>query len=126
MDSLERVAGGRGAGPVATPRVLFTLCTKPAQQRVIRCERVVPYQECGPLLCRVPSPYGANRVAAPQDKTAGSKEMAEAARGGAHMDPEPVHLVVSGYVDEVPGGLGHIVVSEIEAPNLFANLVCSG
>ena len=62
----------------------------------------------------------------PQDKTAGSKEMAEAARGGAHMDPEPVHLVVSGYVDEVPGGLGRIVVSEIEALNLFANLVCSG
>jgi hypothetical protein len=52
--------------------------------------------------------------------------MAEAARGGAHMDPEPVHLVVSGYVDEVPGGLGRIVVSEIEALNLFANLVCSG
>ena len=71
---------------------------------------MVPYQECGPLLCRVPSPYGANRVAAPQDKTAGSKEMAEAARGGAHMDPEPVHLVVSGYVDEVPQGGGGFAV----------------
>eukprot|EP01043_Picozoa_sp_COSAG02_P100146 COSAG02_NODE_36237_length_457_cov_0.932961_1_plen_102_part_01 len=38
----------------------------------------------------------------PVERTLDSRSMAEAARAGAHIDPEPMHLVVSGYVDDVP------------------------
>lgn len=44
----------------------------------------------------------------PIERKPDSKAMADAARAGAHIDPEPMHLVVSGYVDDVPksgGGL---------------------
>lgn len=44
----------------------------------------------------------------PTERTEQSRSMADAARAGAHIDPEPAHLMVSGYVDAVPesgGGL---------------------
>ena len=36
--------------------------------------------------------------------------LADAARAGAHIDPEPVHLVASAYVDKVPKGGGGIAL----------------
>jgi len=46
----------------------------------------------------------------PREKTADSPALADAARAGAHLDPEPMHLVVSAYVDTVPKGGGGIAL----------------
>ena len=46
----------------------------------------------------------------PKQRTSSSPSMADAARAGAHIDPEPVHLVVSGYIDKVPQGGGGIAL----------------
>jgi hypothetical protein len=46
----------------------------------------------------------------PQERTSASPSLAAAARRGAHIDPEPVHLVVSGYIDKVPKDGGGIAV----------------
>ena len=46
----------------------------------------------------------------PQERTDSSPSMADAARIGAHIDPEPMHLVVSGYIDRVPKGGGGIAL----------------
>lgn len=46
----------------------------------------------------------------PQEKTDASPAMADAARENAHIDPEPMHLVVSGYIDTVPKGGGGIAL----------------
>ena len=46
----------------------------------------------------------------PKERTSSSPAMADAARAGAHIDPEPMHLVVSGYIDKVPQGGGGIAL----------------
>jgi len=46
----------------------------------------------------------------PQEPTDESLPLAEAARKGAHIDPEPMHMVVSGYIDNVPKGGGGIAL----------------
>ena len=46
----------------------------------------------------------------PKEPTSSSPSMADAARAGAHIDPEPMHLVVSGYIDKVPQGGGGIAL----------------
>ena len=46
----------------------------------------------------------------PQERANSSPAMADAARAGAHIDPEPVHLAVSGYIDKVPQGGGGIAL----------------
>lgn len=46
----------------------------------------------------------------PEEKTATSPSMADAARAGAHIDPEPVQLIASGYIDRVPKGGGGIAL----------------
>ena len=42
----------------------------------------------------------------PRERTSSSPSLADAARAGAHIDPEPMHLVASGYIDKVPQGGG--------------------
>ena len=44
----------------------------------------------------------------PQDRTDASPSLAASARAGAHIDPEPVQVVVSGYIDKVPKDGGGI------------------
>lgn len=46
----------------------------------------------------------------PQERTDASPRLADAARAGAHIDPEPVHVVASGYIDKVPQGGGGIAL----------------
>ena len=46
----------------------------------------------------------------PEERDESSPSFREAALGGAHMDPEPVHLVVSGYIDTVPQNGGGIAL----------------
>ena len=46
----------------------------------------------------------------PKERTSSSPSLADAARAGAHIDPEPVHLVASGYIDKVPQGGGGIAL----------------
>ena len=46
----------------------------------------------------------------PQERTDASPSLADAARAGAHIDPEPMHFVVSGYIDTVPKGGGGIAL----------------
>ena len=45
----------------------------------------------------------------PEKRVSSSPSLRVSALAGAHIDPEPVHLVVSGYIDRVPkngGGIG--------------------
>lgn len=46
----------------------------------------------------------------PVERTPESRSWQDAARAGAHIDPEPMHLVVSGYVDDVPEGGGGLAL----------------
>ena len=46
----------------------------------------------------------------PQERTSSPPSLADAARASAHIDPEPMHMVVSGYVDKVPQGGGGIAL----------------
>ena len=46
----------------------------------------------------------------PREHTGDSTILADAARAGAHIDPEPMHLVASAYVDQVPKGGGGIAL----------------
>lgn len=46
----------------------------------------------------------------PQERVDPSPSLVDVARASAHIDPEPVHLVVSGYIDKVPKGGGGIAV----------------
>ena len=46
----------------------------------------------------------------PREHTGDSTILADAARTGAHIDPEPMHLVASAYVDQVPKGGGGIAL----------------
>ena len=46
----------------------------------------------------------------PRERKEDSLPMADAARKGAHIDPEPMHLVVSGYIDHVPKDGGGTVL----------------
>ena len=46
----------------------------------------------------------------PTEHTPDSPTMAAAARQGAHIDPEPMHCVVSGYIDDVPKGGGGLAL----------------
>lgn len=46
----------------------------------------------------------------PQERTASSPTMASAAKAGAHLDPPPKHLVVSGLLDNVPKGGGGLAL----------------
>jgi hypothetical protein len=46
----------------------------------------------------------------PRDRTDEPRSLADAARAGAHIDPEPMHVVVSGYIDTVPPGGGGITL----------------
>ena len=46
----------------------------------------------------------------PMERADDSPTMAESARNGAHLDPEPCHLVVSALVDEVPQGGGGLAL----------------
>ena len=43
-----------------------------------------------------------------QERPDDAPSLGEAARKGAHIDPEPMHMVVSGYIDNVPKGGGGI------------------
>lgn len=45
-----------------------------------------------------------------QERTDDSRSLADAARAGAHIDPEPVHVVASGYIDRVPESGGGIAL----------------
>jgi hypothetical protein len=42
----------------------------------------------------------------PRQRTDESPTLVDAARAGAHIDPEPMHFVVSGYIDTTPPGGG--------------------
>ena len=46
----------------------------------------------------------------PRARTGDALPLADAARAGAHIDPEPVHLVASAYIDHVPQGGGGIAL----------------
>ena len=46
----------------------------------------------------------------PRERHSDSPALADAARAGAHIDPEPVHLVASAYVDKVPKDGGGIAL----------------
>ena len=46
----------------------------------------------------------------PEKRVSSSSSLRRAALVGAHIDPEPVHLVVSGYIDDVPKNGGGIAV----------------
>lgn len=46
----------------------------------------------------------------PRERTNDAPPLAESARAGAHIDPEPMHMVVSGYIDTVPKGGGGIAL----------------
>jgi hypothetical protein len=46
----------------------------------------------------------------PRGRKGASLSLADAARAGAHIDPEPMHLVASGYVDKVPKDGGGIAL----------------
>ena len=46
----------------------------------------------------------------PEKRVPSSPSLRQSALAGAHIDPEPVHLVVSGYIDRVPEDGGGIAV----------------
>ena len=46
----------------------------------------------------------------PQERTDSSPALTDAARASAHIDPEPVHLVASAYIDRVGQGGGGIAL----------------
>ena len=46
----------------------------------------------------------------PSERPPAAPPLATAARAGAHVDPEPMHLVVSGYLDRVPQGGGGLAL----------------
>lgn len=46
----------------------------------------------------------------PQERTDESPPLAEAARKGAHIDPQPMQMVASAYIDKVPEGGGGIAL----------------
>ena len=46
----------------------------------------------------------------PRERPDSPPSLADAARAGAHIDPEPMHMVVSGYIDNVPKGGGGITL----------------
>lgn len=44
----------------------------------------------------------------PRERPNDAPSLADAARAGAHIDPEPMHMVASAYIDRVPEGGGGI------------------
>jgi ectoine hydroxylase-related dioxygenase (phytanoyl-CoA dioxygenase family) len=46
----------------------------------------------------------------PRERTSASPSLADAARAGAHIDPEPMHMVATAYVDKVPKDGGGIAL----------------
>ena len=46
----------------------------------------------------------------PQERPDDAPSLADSARAGAHIDPEPMQVVVSGYIEDVPQGGGGIAL----------------
>jgi hypothetical protein len=80
-----------GAGELVEPQVTSTVADPDPRGRRLRGWPMWGGRELRGMYCVLP-----------QERTAASPSVAEAARRGAHCDPEPMHLVVSGYVDAVP------------------------
>ena len=88
-----------GEGEVVTPQVSSTAADPDPRGSRLRGWPVWGGKELRGLYCVLP-----------QERTNASPEMAAAARAGAHIDPEPVHVVVSGYIDKVPQDGGGIAL----------------
>ena len=89
-----------GEGEVVTPQVSSTAADPDPRGSRLRGWPVWGGKELRGLYCVLP-----------QERTNASPVMAAAARAGAHIDPEPVHVVVSGYIDKVPQDGGGIALS---------------
>lgn len=88
-----------GTGQVVTPEVTSTAADPDPRGSRLRGWPVWGGKELRGLYCVLP-----------QERTDSSPALANAARADAHIDPEPVHLVASGYIDKVPQGGGGIAL----------------
>lgn len=88
-----------GAGEVVLPQVSSTAADPDPRGSRLRGWPVWGGKELRGLYCVLP-----------QERLDTSPALADAARAGAHIDPEPVHLVASGYIDRVPQGGGGIAL----------------
>ncbi len=84
-----------GAGEVVTPEVSSSAADPDPRGSRLRGWPVWGGKELRGIYCVLP-----------QERTSASPSLAEAARAGAHIDSEPMHLVVSGYIDDSSKGRG--------------------
>ncbi|MFT5090083.1 MAG: hypothetical protein ACI8PG_004459, partial [Planctomycetota bacterium] len=88
-----------GAGEVVAPEVSSSAADPDPRGSRLRGWPVWGGKELRGIYC-----------ALPKERTSTSTSLADAARAGAHIDPEPMQLVVSGYIDKVPQGGGGIAL----------------
>lgn len=84
-----------GEGQVVTPEVTSTAADPDPRGKRLRGWPVWGGKELRGAYCVLP-----------QERKSDAPSLADAARAGAHIDPEPMHMVVSGYIDNVPKGGG--------------------
>jgi hypothetical protein len=88
-----------GEGDVVTPEVTSSVADPDPRGSRLRGWPVWGGKELRGMYCVLP-----------RGRKGASLSLADAARAGAHLDPEPVHLVASGYVDKVPKDGGGIAL----------------
>ena len=88
-----------GEGEVVTPEVTSTVADPDPRGSRLRGWPVWGGKELRGAYCVLP-----------KERKNPSPSLADAARKGAHIDPEPMHMVVSGYIDMVPKSGGGIAL----------------
>jgi hypothetical protein len=88
-----------GEGEVVTPEVTSSAADPDPRGHRLRGWPVWGGKELRGIYCVLP-----------QERTSDSPSLADAARAGAHIDPESMHVVASGYIDKVPKDGGGIAL----------------